>query len=368
MKICIVVPTLNTGGAEKFVIDLANELSTRENIEVFLLTLYRHNSKWQLLGAVNNNVHLCSLNKSAGFSPKLFNSLRSFIVKNKIDVCHVNTTAVSYVLYAALTLRKRVAFFSTVHTSAERDSKGIHRLIRKILYKSKICHPILISKNNVSSFYNLYGIKAPVILNGVSAVPNTPNEEVKDFMYSFHGKVFLHVGRLNPIKNQKLLCETFHTLIEEGYDINLVMIGRNSDVDVYNEIKPYFSSRIVYIGEKSNPTEYMKHASALCLTSYMEGVPISILESLSVGTPVISTPVGGCLEVINEKVGFLSDNISLNAYVSVIKQFLGLNPSEEERMRHNALELYLKNYSISKVADSYLKLYKSYGTDSYNIR
>src|SRR5690606_13949911 len=64
--------------------------------------------------------------------------------------------------------------------------------------------------------------------------------------------------------------------------------------------------RITFLGEVANVPRLLSEYSIFVLTSRWEGLPISVLEAISVGLPVVASDVGGCSEVIEEGInGFL---------------------------------------------------------------
>lgn len=81
---------------------------------------------------------------------------------------------------------------------------------------------------------------------------------------------------------------------------------------------------------------------ALILPSYTEGLPISLLEALSYGKPVIATHVGGIPEVVNESNGFLFSPGDLNAMYEIINRII-LNPTLLASMAKDAKKTVTKN-------------------------
>ena len=97
---------------------------------------------------------------------------------------------------------------------------------------------------------------------------------------------------------------------------------------------------------------------ALVLCSNSEGLPMSILEAMSYGLPVISTNVGAIPKVINHEVnGFLIPPKDSNALANILKNFIdnqyNLNNIGEEAQHYIA-----KNYSIEQVAQDYNLIYQ----------
>ena len=124
-----------------------------------------------------------------------------------------------------------------------------------------------------------------MIYNGISRVVNTGKKEslISSLRITNDTLVFFHAGRIAEQKNQLVLCKVFKKLIEEGYDVTLIIAGDVHNVKTFRKIEPYFSDRIVYVGKRDDVIELIKESDAFCLSSIFEGMPISLIESFSVG-------------------------------------------------------------------------------------
>ena len=155
MKIVQLIASLSSGGAERFTVDLSNELS-KDN-EVYLLTFrdlpntdfYRS----QLSKCVRQVIYrgnFIFLNKI-----RQLYVVTNNLIKIKPDVIHTHGVAISYAVIYKLLVRK-VKVYYTVHNLAEYDTnKGLSFYLRKILLKHLI-HPVTISESCRRSFINYY--------------------------------------------------------------------------------------------------------------------------------------------------------------------------------------------------------------------
>ena len=95
MKILEVIPNINKGGAERFVVDLSNELS--QTNEVILILLFSPSSCDNYYDEVNQNVRIITLDKKRGFDLTLLFRLYRLIKQEKPDVIHTHIRAFSYI-------------------------------------------------------------------------------------------------------------------------------------------------------------------------------------------------------------------------------------------------------------------------------
>lgn len=356
MKILEIIASLKTAGAERFVVELSNELATCPGIEVQILQLMPVTEKDICAESLHEGICRTSLNKGRGFSFKAMVGVYKYIRKHHITHVHAHGSAISYVLLPAL-LCRGVRFFATIHSDARLDAgnKFLITLIRKILFKCGLCVPVTISEESNKSFRSFYGMEAPIIFNGISA--KAARQRVSPFQEK--GLHFVHVARVSEQKNQILLYQAFQRLVDSGGEAWLYHYGRFGDDEISQRLRALSNEHIKIMGEIPEATDVLRFADAMCLSSMMEGMPMTIIESFSVGSPVICTPVGGCVNMINDGVnGILSEDCTVDKYYKALERFSRLSGDEKEQMRKNAL-LSFKRYDIRDTAKSYLAIFNS---------
>ena len=354
MRIIELIPTIASGGGEKFVVDLSNELSIQGH-DVSLITLFDYNDSFIFESLVNKNVKRISLHKKEGLDISCFFKVLNVIREIKPDVVHAHVGAIKYITLSAI-LYKKCRYFATIHSEAKREAgNSIDLYSRKFLFTNKMVTAVTISDESLRSFEEFYGISAPMIMNGCSAY--SEYSKVSDY-HKDVDLLFVHAGRIQKVKNQYRLVKSFQRLIEEGYNVRLLLLGRIEHEDVFESIRPYFSDKIVYLGEKNNCRDYMNVADAFCLSSNMEGMPITVIEAMSVGCIPIVTPVGGCVNMIyNRENGFIAKDCTDEAYYDSLKEFASIGSEERTLISDKTKETFVKTYSISSSAINYVKLF-----------
>lgn len=354
MKILQVVPTLGCGGAEHFVIELTNEL-IRQGYDCDVLTFFDVAKDNDLLQLLNSKTKISSLGKKRGFDPKIYSRLYHFVKNGGYDVVHSHVGAIPYLLVSTLFL-KNVKFIATIHSEAKREAgKSINRWNRFILFRRGLCTPVTISEASKASFDAYYKLDAPMVYNGVSNYNGECINTLKDNEKQF---LFVHPASCQPIKNQELLIKAFARLTIDYPNSKMLWLGNNTMyMELYESLVPLMVKQFQYIGTVPNIRKYLVQADAMCLSSKMEGMPMTIIESFSVGTPALCTPVGGIVNMIDEGVnGMLSKSLSVDDYYNMMKEFCELTVSKKTRMRQKAKESFVK-YSIANTAKGYLKVY-----------
>lgn len=362
MKILHIHSSMGTGGIEAMICGLANEMSKTQDVTV--CSIYKPAEDAVFWNNLVPAVHKLTLGKiEEGFTPSILFKIRNLIKCGNYDVVHLHADFYYYVL-AVFTLGRNPLFFYTIHSDAKMENSLWSRYIlplKKRAFVKGYVHPITISEESNKSFMELYGIDGRVIKNGISR----PHIEVNDnplneFRISSKTKVFVHPGRISKAKNQVVLCRVFDTLVREGYDVVLVIAGNKQDNVIYAEMESYFSERVRYVGVRRNVIEMLSEADGMCLPSIWEGLPVTLLEALSVGCVPICSPVGGIVDVIkNGENGVLSSSCSYNDYLIAMKKFLALSDKELKTLRENA-QLSFSDYEISKTAESYIEYYQEF--------
>lgn len=127
-----------------------------------------------------------------------------------------------------------------------------------------------------------------------------------------HGKpTLLCVGRLCPAKGQHILLESCAAMTKNGMDFKLVLVGDGPDRKSLEElaIKLGIMQHITFtgaLGQLEVQSHYRK-ADIFVLPSFAEGVPVVLMEAMSMELPVVSTRITGIPELIDdEKNGLLS--------------------------------------------------------------
>lgn len=292
-----------------------------------------------------------------GFSLKYPIRIYKYIRSVNPEIVHIHSSFLYYAL-SVLLLHRRVKFVYTIHSDAVQENASrwdrMFFWLKKMCFRLGLMHPVTISKESKRSFDNLYGMDSKLIVNGIKQPCRVSRIHKLDiYRYSPNTTIFYHPGRITKAKNQLVLCQAFQKLILEGKDVVLVISGTKQDPCIYTELEKYFSDRIVYLGERNDVIDLLSESDAMCLPSIWEGMPIVLLESLSVGCVPICSPVGGIPEVVEDGVnGILSESHELADYLVSLRKFISMSKLEIDKMRERALESFDK-YKVEKTAEKY---------------
>jgi glycosyltransferase involved in cell wall biosynthesis len=116
----------------------------------------------------------------------------------------------------------------------------------------------------------------------------------------------LHVGRLAAVKGQRELIEALRELGRD--DVHAVLLGRDLERggDYARELRLAAGPNVHFAGFHANAASALREADALVLPSWIEGLPLVVLEAMAHAKPVVATSVGGTPEaVIDGETGLL---------------------------------------------------------------
>jgi glycosyltransferase involved in cell wall biosynthesis len=361
MKVLLIHTSMTGGGIQSIVCNLANELLLK-NIDVTVCSICQPNKDDIFWNKLNDGVNKVTLGKQGGgFSLAIVFKIYKFFKNENFDIIHIHGFFCYYMLSIFL-LHNKTKFFYTIHSDAYMENGKWDRrfiAIKKYCFKKEWISPITISHASQESFRKLYGCNSILVYNGIPE-PNIEHFcdfDIQKYKVTPNTKLFIHVGRIDESKNQVVLCRVFQRLVDEGYDISLLIVGGITSPAIFNDLKQYFNNRINYLGARADVACLMSKCDAMCLPSLWEGLPIVMLEALSVGCVPICSPVGGIVNVLTHGInGILSKSSQFEDYYCAMRHFLELSDNCRKEMSKYAIETFQK-YTAKEMTRNYLNAY-----------
>ena len=226
----------------------------------------------------------------------------------------------------------------------------IIRAIEVLLYKIsfKYVNKVLFLQNDDRSEF----LKRKIISSSKCDIINGIGVDLDSFTFSkiTNSSRFIMLSRLLKTKGIIEYCEAATIVKKEYPDAEFILAGAASDFDK-RTIDQY--PAIQYLGVISNPKEELSKSGIFVLPSYREGMPISIIEAMAVGRPVITCCTIGCKEtVIDGKNGVFSKVKDSNDLAQKMIYLLK-NPLEAQRMGREGRAMAESLFS-AKIINDYL--------------
>lgn len=345
-KIGFCIDSLNTGGAERLLVDLIKLLHSQNEYDIYLLTKEKSNS--YLFNEIKNIVNYSFLIENENkriFLRKLRNSIekrKNFnLFSSKIDII-IDFLDCDFYKYIKNLKKKKLTW---LHLSYNK-LKTIKKIEEKLKYYDCIC--IIADEiekeiiNDNKYFYNLEKIYNFI---DYKEIENKKNED-----NLLNDKYFLTVCRLN--EEQKDVSTLLKAFSKYKGSEKLVIAGDGPDRSTLEKLTTdlKINDRVIFLGMVDNPYPLMKNCEAFILSSKTEGFGLVIVEALYCGAKVISSncKTGPSEILLNGEIGELFEVGNEN---ELLEKLCLIKNKEYDKQK---IETQMKRYS----PEEYIKKFK----------
>lgn len=336
MRIACVAYMEGFGGAERQIVNLANQLSGRGH-EVHLIAIVNRGITYE----INPKVNFHSLNKVvAGTKFKQLCKRRKDLIKLltelKCDVSiHFNFQS-AYFLSSVCKKKIGKVIYSERGDPGDKEFSGVMGIIRFIANKG--INGFVFQSDEARNYF-----KGEHVLNNSVVIPNAcflrktkPNSQLRE-------KRIINIGRLHEQKNQRLLIDAFanSVAVQNGYTLEIYGEGSLLEKLKQRAEDLKVKENVYFMGTSPNIIKKIANGSLFVLSSDFEGVPNALIEAMALGLPCISTDCrpGGARTLIKVgENGLITPTKDVKALSNAIDYML-TNRYEAERMALNACEI-----------------------------
>ena len=210
------------------------------------------------------------------------------------------------------------------------------------------------------------GARIEVLTNAVPlpppdamAVPSRPPTLL------FFGEIARHKGVFE-------LAQAFARVADELPQLRLIYAGTGSGVEETRRLIEQFrlGSRVRFTGwlQAQRKQATLAGATLFVLPSFVEGMPMALLEAMSFGLPVIATPVGGVPEILTHgHDGLLVPPGDIAALAAAIAR-LTSDPELRQRLGRAARDTVGKRFSLDSAVERLLGIYRRFGIEPRQVR
>jgi glycosyltransferase involved in cell wall biosynthesis len=168
----------------------------------------------------------------------------------------------------------------------------------------------------------------------------------------------LCVGRLTPAKGQHLLLDALRQLLDQGRNVRLRLVGNGPDESSLraHAARLNLADRVIFEGPVNQDLIRSVYALAdvFCLPSFAEGLPVVLMEAMSMGIPCLTTSIAGIPELIRHGIeGLLVPPSDLDALVNALAKIIdddSLRTSIAMNGRKRILEEYDLHANVETLA------------------
>lgn len=349
------------GGREVFLYHLTNELASREN-NIWLLC-----EKGS--GERNKNIHYIEQKlipiPRLRFLSFFLSSILSFKkVCKEVEIINAHFHDINCLLLPLLKAFFKIPYVITVHGGGLK--RWGSKLLFKIAYGNASC--VITVSESIKKEYEKRGIKnittIPPVLPVVKSVIDT-RLKVAENGLNPEGKIILFLGRLTPNKHPDLVLEAFRSLGMEYITrkkLSLVYVGggplKGKLENMIQEYRLEKWTKIVGSVPHEQVSGWFEVADLYILPSDYEGFPLSIVEAMSHGVPVIATDTRGINEIITHgKNGLLFPIGNIQALKTLLIEMFESELKRKEIGDH-AKKFIEEHYSFGKIVNDYISVYE----------
>ena len=315
------MPEFGLAGAETMCESLCYQCMNSGKYNVIVASLFNyHSSITKRLE--DAGIKVIYLGKKKGLDLSLVYKLYRILRECNIDIVHTHRYVMQYAIPAAILAGVKCRVH-TVHNIADKEVSKYRRKLAYFFYKKCGVVPVSISpliQNTVIDEYHLTKEDTPVVYNG----SDLSKCLVKTDYSNFKPFRFVHIGRFNPQKNHGIIIEAADLLVKEGYDFTISFIGGEGNVEERKEevYKKGLNGVIKFMGLQSNIYPFLYESDCFILPSIYEGMPVTLVEAMGCGMPIIASAVGGVPDMLENKVSAILIEPKLSELVDSMKQIM----------------------------------------------
>jgi glycosyltransferase involved in cell wall biosynthesis len=356
LRIVHLVASLEIGGLERLVVDLARE-QRQSGHEVSICCLRRRGPLAEDAEAAG--IPVTCFNKTDGIHLGVFFRLSQKLRQTSPDVVHTHNTLVHHYGALAAKLAGRSVVINTCHglvnsrAKAERIFRATLPLTNAICMVSDSTRQLLVDRCFIPQR------KTAVILNGIAtegfterpARPGSARPRIR----------FGTIGRLVPIKDHATLLRAFAIVARQLPQADLHIAGDGPEFPSLKATitEASLEDRVTLTGATNDSAGFLSRLDIFVLSSLSEGLPVVILEAMASGLPIVSTRVGGTPEAAPEGVVAWycppASPVELAEVMLHVARHVDLRAAGEQASRIARL-----NFSITSTAARYEECYRSF--------
>ena len=343
------------GGVFTFLVDLANGVSDEYDVIIGYSKRKQTPNDFKKYFSKNIKfIEIKNFTRNIGIKDIMAcKEIRNIIRKEKPDIVHMHSSKAGIIGRLVISNKNRKLLYTPHgYSFLKQDDSKIKRYLYKLIekgvaiYKRK-CIIIACSKGEYEESLKI-SKNSTYVNNGVNIREIEQLIKVhKERKFDINNLKICTVGRIEFQKNPEL----FNKIAEQFKNIQFTWIG---DGDLKDTLKNK-NIKITGWNTREEVLKQLSNNDIFLLPSLWEGLPISLLESMSLGKIcIVSNTIGNRDVIINELNGFVCNKIE--DYIEVINKIICGNVNIEE-ISYNARKDVLEKYCTEKMCNKYKKLY-----------
>jgi|KBSSwiStaDraftv2_1062776.scaffolds.fasta_scaffold00456_29 glycosyltransferase involved in cell wall biosynthesis len=357
MRIVEIVDTLEFGGTERLVVDLARSLQALgHRLQVVCLRrtgpLARHLDE--------GDIPVVALDKPPGPNVRALKDLVTFLRSNRIEVVHTHNPLVHHYGLASGRLAGVPVVVNTIHGIRNLSNKiGAKEILYSLAcrFSDRIVAVCPMAHRAFAEGRVIPSSKLITINNGIRLEPFlqvTPRRVRDDFVFGI-------VGRLEPVKDHRSLLRAFGIVLQQHECCRLEILGDGPERANLEQLArdSGIAPRVLFRGFSNNVAQFLQGIDAAVLCSTSEALPLGVLEAMGAARPVIGTAVGGVPDLIgNGACGWLCPPAKPALLAAAMSKAVSSSSQEREEMGSRGRAHAAAEYSLQRMTSEYERLFQ----------
>ncbi len=364
--ICQVLHSLGIGGAEVLAAEIARRMSDRYRF-VFACLDSLGTLGEQL---VRDGFRVEVLHRQPGLDWRCSLRLAQFLKAEHVDVTHAHQFTPFFQAMLSRLAHRHPPIVFTEHGRHYPDSRSWKRVLfnrglsrsddRFIGVGQSVCDALIanegLPQSRVELIYNGVDLGPYRAACGDSVLRQTVRAELGLRKDEF---VILQVARLNSLKDHQTALRTIQRLTANGHSAQLILAG---DGEERGQLEAFVAaqqleSHVRFLGARRDVVRLMSAADVFLLSSISEGIPLTLIEAMAAGLPVVTTNVGGCGEVVIEGVTGLLAPARDDAQLARHLETLQFDSLKRRCFGDAGAARATKLFSLDRMLDEYSEVY-----------
>lgn len=369
VRVLHAIDALGVGGAEALLTALVRSLAEQGLAQNTVLVVYparAHPAYVEDLRAHSEWVRFIEPYRAR--SPKLFTGALRAVRDARPDVVHSHL-ATANVATRVATRVLRIPHVTTIHTVPGPAAEDTRRQSLADGWSAHLSRRLVSPSAEVSdafaAAFHIPRARMLVIPNAPAAAPpgadfDRARSRADAFGPGAAGFCVLCIARLVPEKGVAELVEAVARLRDGGREVTVAVAGGGpEEAELHRRAAELgVASAVRLLGQRSDIGDLLRAADAFCLPSRHEGLPVSVLEAMDAGLPVVATAVGGVPTlVLDGETGLLVEPREPEALAEALAG-LADHPERRAALGAGGRALVAGHYSLGAVAARYAELYR----------
>lgn len=361
-RVAIVIDSLKIGGAQRLVAAFASHAS-RHEIEPIIINLKAETPSAVLDAIRAANVRVVSKPARSLFNLERLRWLVKFLKQEKIDLVQSHLMYAN-ILASVAARRANLPVISTLHSTHVKPGwkEGLIKRLEDYCLRRFATRILAVGDVVATAHQGHYGSRIiDVIINGIPEPVDVPASERERLRKEFAvngDPLVITVGRFSTAKGYEDMIAAFKLLRQKNLKTKLMMVGSGSTQDMVRQqiCDLGLEQSVILTGERSDIPQLLASSDVFASSSHREGLPLSVLEAMMSGLPVVATAVGDIPNVVTPESGMIVPPHQPETLAAALEELL-VDPHKRQAMGRAARDRAMNEYSVDVWMKRHATLY-----------